>query len=188
MYYKLKKCLNSRSSHQRCSIEKVVFKNFAIFTGKRLCQSLLLMNLQASRTATFLKETPTQLFSYEYCKIFKNTCFDENLRTTDSTIPPSYSSYYYISSKGLVPALNSIGMIQKSSSMFKEFSLECLVVAPLLFEKNKNQPKWSLVVTRCHSLNHSLSLVVPLVVIRCHLLSFVVARFTTGCHSMYHSM
>ena len=185
MYYKLKKCLNSRSSHQRCSIEKVVFKNFAIFTGKRLCQSLLLMNLQASRTATFLKETPTQLFSCEYCKIFKNTCFDENLRTTDCAIPPSY---YYISSKGLVPALNSIGIIQRSSSMFKEFSLECLVVAPLLFEKKKNQPKWSLVVTRCHSLNHSLSLVVPLVVIRCHSLSFVVARCTTGCHSMYHSM
>ena len=28
---------NSRSSHQRYSVKKAVFKNFAIFTGKRLC-------------------------------------------------------------------------------------------------------------------------------------------------------
>ena len=30
-----------RSSQQRCSIKKGVFKNFAIFTGKHLCWSLL---------------------------------------------------------------------------------------------------------------------------------------------------
>ena len=29
-----------RSSHQRCSIEKGVLKNFTKFTGKHLCQSL----------------------------------------------------------------------------------------------------------------------------------------------------
>ena len=59
-------------------------------------------------------------------------------------------------------------------------------------KKKKNQPKQSLFVTRCHSL----SLVVPLVVIRCttrghslyhllyHLLSLVVIR----CHSLYYSL
>ena len=31
---------NNRSSHQRCSMKKGVFKNFAKFTGKHLCQSL----------------------------------------------------------------------------------------------------------------------------------------------------
>ena len=35
------------------------------------------------------KETPTQLFSCEYLKIFKNTYVDENLQTTASAIPPS---------------------------------------------------------------------------------------------------
>ena len=30
-----------RSNHQKCSIKKGVFKNFAKFTGKHLCQSLL---------------------------------------------------------------------------------------------------------------------------------------------------
>ena len=58
MYHKLKICLNSRSSRQSCSREKAVPKNFAISTGKRLCWSLLLIDLRAS---TFLKR--------EYCKI-----------------------------------------------------------------------------------------------------------------------
>ena len=31
----------NRSSHRRCSIKKGVLKNFAKFTGKHLCQSLL---------------------------------------------------------------------------------------------------------------------------------------------------
>ena len=55
MYYKLKKCFNSRSSHQSCSIEKAVLKTFAIFTEKHLCWSLLLIDLRASRPANFLK-------------------------------------------------------------------------------------------------------------------------------------
>ena len=57
------------------------------------------------------------------------------------------------------------------------------------------------ITTRCHFLSfdvtgcHSLSLAVPLVVIRwhcctthCHSLSFVVTRCTTRCHSLYHSL
>ena len=39
----------SRSSHQRCSIKKVVLKNFAIFTGKQLCFESLL-------TSSFIKK------------------------------------------------------------------------------------------------------------------------------------
>ena len=48
------------------------------------------MYLRASRPATFFKGTPTQVFSCEYCKIFKNTYFDENLRTTSFAVPTSY--------------------------------------------------------------------------------------------------
>ena len=44
----LLKDLLCRSSHQRCSIEKGVLRNFAKFTGKHLCQSL--------RPATLLKK------------------------------------------------------------------------------------------------------------------------------------
>ena len=81
----LKKCLNSRSSHQSCSIWKAVLKNFAIFTW-----SLLLIYLRVQDPQLSLKGTPTQVFSCEYCKIFKNTYFDENLRTTASAVPTSY--------------------------------------------------------------------------------------------------
>ena len=66
-------------------IEKAFLKNFAMFTGKHLCWSLLLIDLQLS-----FKGTPTQVFFCEYYKIFKNTYFDENLRTTASAVPTSY--------------------------------------------------------------------------------------------------
>ena len=47
MYQKLKKCLNCRSSHQGCSIEKAALENFAIFMGKHMRWSLFLIELQA---------------------------------------------------------------------------------------------------------------------------------------------
>ena len=39
-----------KSSHRRCSIEKVVFKNFAKFTGKDMCQSLFLIEYKVRLT------------------------------------------------------------------------------------------------------------------------------------------
>ena len=53
--------------------KKGVLRNIANFTRKRLCWSLFLIELQAFRPATLLKETPTQMFSCEIYKIFKNT-------------------------------------------------------------------------------------------------------------------
>ena len=47
---------------------------FAIFTGKHLCWSLCLIKLKA------------QLFSYEYCKIFKNTYSEDCLRKVASEV------------------------------------------------------------------------------------------------------
>ena len=53
-----------RSSHRRCSVKISVFKNFASFTGKHPCWS------------HFLIKIPWQNF--------KNTYFEEHLRTTSS--------------------------------------------------------------------------------------------------------
>ena len=39
-----------------------------------------------------LKETPTQVFSGEICKIVKNTCFEEYVRTTVSALPWIYKT------------------------------------------------------------------------------------------------
>ena len=71
------KCSHScRRSPQRCSIKKPVLKNFTILTGKHLCWSLFWLKLR--------QETPTQVFSCEYCENFKNTYFGKHLRTAVS--------------------------------------------------------------------------------------------------------
>ena len=51
--------LKGRSSRSEVFCEKGVLKNFAKFTGLR--------------SATLLKETLAQVFSYGFCEIFKNT-------------------------------------------------------------------------------------------------------------------
>ena len=61
-----------RSSHRKCSIKKGILINFANFTGKHLYWSLFLIKLHAFWC------------SCEICKIFKNTSFEEHLRTTAS--------------------------------------------------------------------------------------------------------
>ena len=50
-------------SHLRCSVGEGVFKSFTKFAGKHLCQSFL------------LKKRLAQVFSCEFCEIFKNTFF-----------------------------------------------------------------------------------------------------------------
>ena len=45
------------------------------------------------RLATLLKETPTQVFSYEYCETFKNTYFGKHLRTAASYFLSKTSFY-----------------------------------------------------------------------------------------------
>ena len=43
------------------------------FTGKNLYQILYLMKLQALACTFIAKESPAQMFSCEFCAIFKNT-------------------------------------------------------------------------------------------------------------------
>ena len=70
-----------RSSDRVCSIKKVVFKNFAIYTGKHLCWNLVLIKVQVFMSGTLLKKD-----SYENYKFFKKTHFEEHLRTAASAI------------------------------------------------------------------------------------------------------
>ena len=65
---------------QRCSVKKSVPKNFANSTGKYLCWNLLSLKSQALQALQlYQKDSPTQVFSCEICKTFKNTCFVEHL-------------------------------------------------------------------------------------------------------------
>ena len=71
-----------RSNHWRCFVKKGVLRNFAKFTKKHLCHTPVPSGL---RPASFLKkESLAQLFSCEFCEIYKNTFFTEHLRTTTS--------------------------------------------------------------------------------------------------------
>ena len=61
-----------RSSRAEVFCKKGILKNFTKFTGKHLCQSLF-FNKAAGNFIK--KETLAQVFSCEFCKIFKNTYF-----------------------------------------------------------------------------------------------------------------
>ena len=62
-----------RSSHPEVFRKKGALKNFAKFTGKelQLCQ----------------KETSAQMFSCEFCEMFKNTNFSKTFRSPEDHGP-----------------------------------------------------------------------------------------------------
>ena len=89
-----------RSSHRRCSVKNCALKNLANFTGKHLYSILFFNKIAGLRPPNFLerrlqhvlsygkhlcqslflkKETLPQVFSCEFCEIFKNTFFTEHL-------------------------------------------------------------------------------------------------------------
>ena len=86
-------------SHQRCSVKKGVLRNFAKFNGKHLCQCLYFNNVAG---LNFIKkEALAQVFSCEFCEIFKNTFFTEHFWATVSvSIQDSdYSNVFLIYGK-----------------------------------------------------------------------------------------
>ena len=74
------KVFTEAATHRRCSLKKVVVKNFANFTEKHLCWSIFLTKLRAFSLQFIKKETPAQAFSCEGCKTFKNTHFESILK------------------------------------------------------------------------------------------------------------
>ena len=93
IYRKQKKSLNSRSSHQSCSIGKAVLKKFLNINRKRTVLESLFNRVAGLKVCNFIKrdsDTATQVFLCEYCQIFKNIYSQENLRTTASGISASY--------------------------------------------------------------------------------------------------
>ena len=55
---------------------------FRKFTGKHVCQSLFFNKVAG--LITVKKETLAQVFSCEFCEIFKDTFFTQHLRTSAS--------------------------------------------------------------------------------------------------------
>ena len=63
---------NTKQSLHKVSSEAEARRCSSV-TGKHLCWSLFLIKLQVWRSATYEKETPTQVFPREYCKVFENS-------------------------------------------------------------------------------------------------------------------
>ena len=69
------------SSHRRCPSKKVFLK-ISQYSQENTCVGV-----------NFIKKTPTQVFSYEYCKIFKNSFF---YRTSAVAASENYESSFWI--------------------------------------------------------------------------------------------
>ena len=65
---------------------------------EHMCWSLCLTKLQ-----TFRPVTPTQVFSCDYCEIFKNSYFEEHLRTAASVYSEDLLKYNYCVIKNMLP-------------------------------------------------------------------------------------
>ena len=173
MYHKPKKCLNSRSNHQRCSIEqKRLFLKILQYSQENTCVGSRFNRLAGFKTCNFIKKRlqhwcfPMNIAKFLRTLILKKIC--------EQLLLPFLLLTVNISSQGLIYVFNSMGPCQRSSSRFKELSLGCFVVGSSLVRKKENSAE---IVTRCHSLYHQFSIVVPLVDFPC----------TTRCHSMCHS-
>ena len=70
--------MNFKEQPPELFYKKAALENFAKFTEKHLCQSLFFNKLQARGKKE--KKTLAQVFSCEFCEIFKNTFFTEHLR------------------------------------------------------------------------------------------------------------
>ena len=70
----------ARSSRPEVFCKKAVLRNFAKFTGKDLCQRLFFNKVSGLRLQLYLKRDLAQVFSCEFCEIFKKTFFIEHLQ------------------------------------------------------------------------------------------------------------
>ena len=94
-----------RSSHRRCSIKNGILKNFPKFLGKDsffvVCQVESyrnVLNLSCRRLAftSYKKETPTQVLSLEFWKIFNDALSGlRQISTTEKPLKMIKKGFYF---------------------------------------------------------------------------------------------
>ena len=85
----------SRSKRPEVFCKKGVLRNFAEFTGKRLCQSLFFNKVTGLRPAALLKkEALAQAFSFEFYETSKNTFSCRTPPVVASACPHLWSQRY----------------------------------------------------------------------------------------------
>ena len=82
----LKYSITLKSSHQRCSMQKGVLRNFTKFTGKHLCQSPFFNKVASLKPAISLKmRLWHRCFPVIFTKFLRTPFYIEHLQTTAST-------------------------------------------------------------------------------------------------------
>ena len=104
------KTIKSRSCHQRYYVRKGVVRNFPKFTGKHLCQSLFFNKVACN---FIKKETLTQVFSCEFCEIFKSTSF--------YTTPPVAASWQVLKALVIEKKIFAIPPVFENSKCISNF-------------------------------------------------------------------
>ena len=114
--------------------KKGVLKNFAKFTRKHLCLSLL----QAEAYSFIKKETLAQVFSCEFYKIFKNTFLAEHLRMNAPVITYccslcSTSNLYIFFMRGLLSVRDAVQTKKKKKTSMTSYFMTCWTFLLLFF-------------------------------------------------------
>ena len=73
-------CLQIEAGTLKYFVKKVLLKISQISQGSTCAGISFLIKMQGSGLHFYLKETPTQVFSCEFCEIFKSTFSIEHLR------------------------------------------------------------------------------------------------------------
>ena len=153
-----------RSNRSQIFLKISVLKNFGMFTGKHLLESL------------FNQVAGLQVFSCEYCKIAKSSFFIEHLRW----LPLQ-----------MFCMKNKCSVLFYFQEDIAEYIvvLHCIIVSfwnlkSLSFAFIRCTLDVIRCTTRCHSLYHPLWLVVLLVVTFCHSLYHSLSFVVTRCHSL----
>ena len=149
----------------------VFIKNVCRSSRSQMLFKIVLCNVHRKTLvleSLFNKVAGLQVFSCEYCKIAKSSFFIEHLRWL------------------LLQMFCLTLYFQKDVAEYNVVVLHSIIVS--FWNLKSLSFAFIRCTTRCHSLYHSLSLVVPLVVThcttRCHSLSFVVPLTVIRCHSL----
>ena len=114
-----------QSTHLHMFFQIVVPKNFAIFTGKHLCWSLLLIKLQAFRSTTLLQiDSNTGFFPVKFANFLRTLYFTEHIRWLHRSVMISVTAYIL-----LTCIANFFLLAQKSRNdtiSFVSYSWKCV--------------------------------------------------------------
>ena len=110
------------SSHRGVFCEKDVLKNLPDFTGKHLCWNLFLVKLNPF-SGLLIYQNKKRLQHRFFCEIFKNTYFEEHLRTTASKLLFREKPHWLNNMRLLILNIFTAKIIIFSNNLYRRISI-----------------------------------------------------------------